>query len=188
METKKRCSWCLKDELYQDYHDQEWGVPVHDDTVLFEYLNLEGAQAGLSWYTVLKKRESYRKAFANWDAKKISKFTPAKIEKLLLNKGIIRNKLKVNAVVTNAVAFLKVQKEFGSFNEYLWQFVNHQTIINDCPNLEAVPAKTELSDKISKDLKKRGFKFIGSTICYAFMQAIGMVDDHVNDCWKKRKQ
>lgn len=183
----KKCSWCLKDDLYQRYHDEEWGVPVHDDTLLFEYLNLEGAQAGLSWYTVLKKRENYRKLFANWDAKKISKFSPVKLEKILQNPGIIRNRLKVKAVVTNAVAFLKVQEEFGSFDQYIWQFVNHQPIINDCPKRETVPAKTTISDKMSKDLKKRGFKFVGSTICYAFMQAVGMVDDHTNDCWKKTK-
>ena len=187
MKSKKRCDWCLKDQLYMDYHDQEWGEAVHDDSILFEYINLEGAQAGLSWYTVLKKKENYRKAFANWDAKKISKFKPDKIEKLLQNEGIIRNRLKVNAVVTNAKAFLAIQKEFGSFDQYIWQFVDHQAIVNDCKSMEDVPAKTAISDQMSKDLKKRGFKFVGSTICYAFMQAVGMVDDHMNDCWKKTK-
>ncbi|WP_298734101.1 DNA-3-methyladenine glycosylase I [uncultured Chitinophaga sp.] len=186
MEDKKiRCSWCLKDQLYKDYHDHEWGVPLHDDTRLFEMLNLEGAQAGLSWYTVLQKRENYRKAFDNWDAKKIARYTDAKVEKLLQNPGIIRNRLKVLATISNAKAFLKVQEEFGSFDKYIWQFVNHQPIINHYKGSSGIPAKTPISDAMSKDLLKRGFKFVGSTICYAFMQATGMVDDHFDECWKK---
>ncbi len=182
---KIRCSWCLKDDLYKNYHDKEWGVPEHDDTKLFEMLNLEGAQAGLSWYTVLVKRENYRKAFDNWDAKKIARYTPAKIEKLLQNEGIIRNRLKVEGTVKNAKAFLAIQKEFGSFDKYIWQFVGHKPIINNRRGLGDVPAKTAESDAMSKDLLKRGFKFVGSTICYAYMQATGMVNDHVADCWRK---
>jgi DNA-3-methyladenine glycosylase I len=184
---KIRCSWCLKDDLYKNYHDTEWGIPLHDDQKLFELLCLEGAQAGLSWYTVLAKRDNYRKAFDNFDAVKMSKYGPAKIEKLLLNEGIIRNRLKVNAFVTNAKAFLAIQKNYGSFDKYIWQFVAGKPIINKPTNLSAVPAKTAISDAMSKDLLKQGFKFVGSTICYAFMQASGMVDDHVNDCWKKKK-
>lgn len=187
MADKIRCAWCLKDDLYKKYHDEEWGVPVHDDTKLFEMLNLEGAQAGLSWYTVLVKRENYRKAFDNWNALKISKYTPNKVEKLLQNEGIIRNRLKVEGTVKNAKAFLTIQKEFDSFDKYIWQFVNHKPIINNHINLSSVPAKTAESDAMSKDLLKRGFKFVGSTICYAYMQAVGMVNDHVNDCWKKKK-
>ncbi len=181
---KNRCAWCLKDDIYRDYHDNEWGIPVHDDTKLFEFLNLEGAQAGLSWYTILVRKESYRKAFANWDAKKIARFTDKKVEKLLEDKGIIRNRLKVNATIGNAKAFLKVQKEFGSFDAYIWQFVNHEPIVNKWKKLEQVPATTAESDAMSKDLKKRGFKFVGSTICYAYMQAVGMVNDHLVSCWK----
>lgn len=185
---KTRCSWCLKDELYKQYHDEEWGTPLHDDQRLFELLCLEGAQAGLSWYTILSKRENYRKAFDGFDAKKIAKYNAAKIEKLLLNEGIVRNRLKVNAFVTNAQAYLAVQTAFGSFDKYIWQFVGGKPIINQVSPLGAVPAKTAISDAMSKDLLKRGFKFVGSTICYAFMQASGMVDDHINDCWKKRKK
>lgn len=180
-----RCSWCTKDQLYKDYHDNEWGVPQHDDTHLFEMLNLEGAQAGLSWYTVLTKRENYRKAFDNWDAKKISKYTDKKIEALMLDAGIIRNRLKVNGTVANAKAFLAVQKEFGSFDKYIWSFVGGKPILNNFKSLGEVPAKTAISDAMSKDLLKRGFKFVGSTICYAFMQATGMVNDHVADCWRR---
>jgi DNA-3-methyladenine glycosylase I len=185
MSDKKRCGWCLKDELYMKYHDEEWGVPVHDDTKLFEMLNLEGAQAGLSWYTVLVKRENYRKAFDNWDAKKIARYTPVKVEKLLQNEGIIRNRLKVEGTVKNAKAFLAIQKEFGSFDKYIWQFVNHKIKINNWRILGECPAKTTESDAMSKNLLKRGFKFAGSTICYAYMQATGMVNDHLTDCWKK---
>lgn len=182
---KKRCSWCTKDQLYIDYHDQEWGVPQHDDTHLFEMINLEGAQAGLSWYTVLTKRENYRKAFDNWDAKKIAKYDDKKVAELLENPGIIRNRLKVAATIGNAKAFLAIQKEFGSFDKYIWSFVGHQPVINNYRSMAGVPAKTTISDAMSKDLLKRGFKFVGSTICYAFMQATGMVDDHMPECWKR---
>lgn len=185
---KVRCSWCLKDDLYKSYHDEEWGTPLHDDQQLFELLCLEGAQAGLSWYTVLNKRENYRKAFDNFDAVKMSKYSQAKIEKLLQNEGIIRNRLKVHAFVTNAKAYLEIQKEYGSFDKYIWSFVNGKPIINDVKGMGNVPAKTALSDTMSKDLLKKGFKFVGSTICYAFMQASGMVNDHFNDCWKKKKK
>lgn len=182
---KIRCTWCLKDDLYKSYHDEEWGTPLHDDQKLFELLCLEGAQAGLSWYTVLSKRENYRKAFDNFDAVKMSKYSQSKIEKLLQNEGIIRNRLKVHAFVTNAKAYLEIQKEYGSFDKYIWQFVGGKPIINDIKSMYNVPAKTAMSDTMSKDLLKKGFKFVGSTICYAFMQASGMVDDHFNDCWKK---
>ena len=184
---KIRCSWCLKDELYKNYHDTEWGVPLHDDQRLFEMICLEGAQAGLSWYTILNKRENYRKAFDNFDAKKISKYTDKKIESLLLDAGIVRNRLKVKAFVSNAKAFLTIQKEFESFDKYIWQFVGGKPIKNKPSALKDVPPKTAESDAMSKDLLKRGFKFVGSTICYAFMQATGMVDDHIADCWKKKK-
>lgn len=185
---KIRCPWCLKDDLYKNYHDEEWGTPLHDDRQLFELLCLEGAQAGLSWYTVLSKRENYRRAFDNFDAVKMSKYSVAKIEKLLQNEGIIRNRLKVNAFVSNAKVFLAIQKEFGSFDKYIWQFVGGHPIINEVKTMSSVPAKTTLSDVMSKDLLKRGFKFVGSTICYAFMQASGMVNDHLNDCWRKAKK
>lgn len=177
-----RCGWVNQDPLYMDYHDYEWGVPVYDDRLLFEYLNLEGAQAGLSWYTILKKRENYRKAFDNFDPNIIISYDEKKIEELLQNEGIVRNKLKINAVITNAQAFLKVKDEFGSFSSYLWSFVNGKPIFNHFKELSEVPAKTEISDRLSKDLKKRGFKFVGSTICYAFMQATGMVNDHLESC------
>ena len=182
---KVRCAWSNKDKLYQDYHDYEWGTPNHDDRHLFEMLCLEGAQAGLSWYTVLTKRENYRKAFDNWNAKKIAKYDEQKVEKLMQNEGIIRNRLKINSVIGNAKAFLTVQKEFGSFDKYIWSFVNHQPIINHFRTLGEAPAKTAISDAMSKDLLKRGFKFVGSTICYAFMQATGMVDDHMENCWRR---
>ncbi|WP_346319890.1 DNA-3-methyladenine glycosylase I [Chitinophaga sp. YIM B06452] len=181
---KQRCGWSTKDQLYMDYHDHEWGTPCHDDTKLFEMLCLEGAQAGLSWYTVLTKRENYRKAFDNWDAQKIAKYTEKKIEKLLQDPGIIRNQLKIRACISNAKAFLAVQKEFGSFDRYIWQFVGHQPVLNRFKSMSQVPAKTAASDAMSKDLLKRGFKFVGSTICYAYMQATGMVNDHVQGCWK----
>jgi len=183
---KIRCSWCLKDELYKNYHDEEWGVPNHNDRYLFEMLCLEGAQAGLSWHTILNKRENYRNAFNNFDAKKIAKYTDEKVEALLLDAGIVRNRLKVNAFISNAKAFLAVQKEFGSFDVYIWQFVGGKPLKNNPKTLKELPAKTNESDAMSKDLLKRGFKFVGSTICYAFMQATGMVDDHVQDCWKKK--
>ena len=180
-----RCDWCLKDDLYKNYHDTEWGVPVHDDTKLFEMLCLEGAQAGLSWYTVLKKRENYRKAFDHWDTKKIARYDENKVQALLKDEGLVRNQLKIRSVITNATAFLKVQSEYGSFDQYIWQFTHYQTIINNWITLSSVPAKTKDSDAMSKDLLKRGFKFTGSTICYAFMQATGMVDDHLSKCWKR---
>ncbi|QEH41146.1 DNA-3-methyladenine glycosylase I [Chitinophaga sp. XS-30] len=181
-----RCSWCLKDQLYMDYHDKEWGIPNHDDTHLFEMLNLEGAQAGLSWYTVLTKRETYRKAFDHWNAQKIARYTPAKVEKLMQDPGIIRNRLKINATIGNAKAFLAVQQEFGSFDRYIWQFVGGKPVDHRFTSLSQVPARTPESDAMSKDLLKRGFKFVGSTICYAYMQATGMVNDHIVSCWKHR--
>ncbi|MCH6266797.1 MULTISPECIES: DNA-3-methyladenine glycosylase I [Neobacillus] len=181
-----RCGWVNQDPLYIDYHDHEWGVPVHDDRLLFEYLNLEGAQAGLSWYTILKKRENYQRAFDNFEAEKIVLYDDQKIEELLHNDGIVRNRLKINAVIGNAKAYLKVVEEFGSFNSYIWSFVDGKPIINHFKEASEVPASTEISDKLSKDLKKRGFKFVGSTICYAFMQAVGMVNDHIESCEMKR--
>jgi len=184
---KTRCAWTGEDPLYQKYHDEEWGVPVHDDRKLFEMLILEGAQAGLSWITILHKRENYRKAFSNFDAKKIVKYDQNKIDELLQNPGIIRNKLKINATVTNAKLFLEVQKEFGSFDKYIWQFVSYKQIKNHPKTLKEIPTTTKESDAMSKDLKKRGFKFIGSTICYAFMQAVGMVNEHVVDCFRYSK-
>jgi DNA-3-methyladenine glycosylase I len=180
----KRCPWCLKFDQYIQYHDEEWGVPVHDDKVHFEFLILEGAQAGLSWSTVLKKRAGYRKAFADFDPNKVAKFTPARMEKILLDPGIIRNKLKVYAAVNNAKRFLEVQKEFGSFDEYIWSFVNGAPIVNARKSLAEVPATTKESDALSKDLIKRGFKFVGSTVMYAHMQACGLVNDHLVDCWR----
>lgn len=183
----KRCGWVNQDPLYMNYHDDEWGVPVHDDRLLFEYLNLEGAQAGLSWYTILKKRENYRAAFDNFVPEKIITYDVKKIDELLHNEGIVRNRLKINAVITNAKAYLNVVEEFSSFDEYIWSFVGGQPIQNHFKELKDVPATTDISDKLSKDLKKRGFKFVGSTICYAFMQACGMVNDHIMtcDCYQK---
>ena len=179
-----RCGWVTNDPLYLSYHDTEWGVPEYDDRKLFELLILEGAQAGLSWLTVLKKRENYRKAFAKFDAKKITTFNDSDIAKLLTDEGIIRNRLKIAATVQNARAFLTVQKEEGSFAEYLWQFVGGVPKVNRWNTRTDIPAKTVESDAMSKDLTKRGFKFVGSTICYAFMQATGMVNDHVVDCFR----
>lgn len=180
-----RCAWCNSSELYQKYHDEEWGVPVYDDQKLFEFLLLETFQAGLSWITILNKRENFRKAFDNFDYKKIANYSEDKIQELLLDAGIIRNKLKVYSAVSNAIAFMKIQEEFGSFSKYIWGFVHGKPIINNRKSLSEVQATTPLSDSISKDLKKRGFKFVGSTVIYAHMQATGMVDDHVADCWKK---
>lgn len=192
MQTKHkiRCGWSEKanDPLYIKYHDEEWGRPVHDDNKLFEFLILESFQAGLSWLTVLRKRENFRKAFAGFDPIKVSKFNKAKIEKLLQDEGIIRNRLKVEAAVNNAKRFLEIQKEFGSFDKYVWQFTKGKTIINRHKDMSTIQAKTEISDAMSGDMGKRGFKFRGSTICYAFMQAVGIVDDHVDDCWRKRKK
>ncbi len=181
---KKRCPWCLKFEQYIEYHDNEWGVPVHDDQTHFEFLILEGAQAGLSWSMILKKREGYRKAFANFDPLKVSRFTQARIEKILQDPGIVRNKLKVNAAVNNAKRFIEVQKAFGSFDKYIWSFVNNKPILNKRKTDREVPATTKESDALSKDLIKRGFKFVGSTVIYAHMQACGLVNDHLIDCWK----
>ena len=181
---KHRCGWCEGDDLYEAYHDNEWGVPLKDDDSLFEFLVLETFQAGLSWITILRKRENFRKAFDNFDYHKIAKYPQSKIDELLQDAGIIRNKLKVNATVTNAQSFIAVQKEFGSFGNYIWGFVNDIPIKNAFTNYRDAPAKTELSDTISKDLKKRGFKFVGSTIIYATMQAIGMVNDHETSCFR----
>ena len=177
-----RCIWA-KDEPNLTYHDEEWGRAQHDDQKLFEFLILEGAQAGLSWVTILKRRDGYRKAFSDFDVLKVSKFTQKRVEKLLQDESIIRNKLKVNSAVKNAKAFLKIQTEFGSFDKYLWGFVNHKPIKNKFKKLSDIPASTEISEKLSKDLKKRGFSFVGPTICYALMQATGMVNDHTSNCF-----
>jgi len=173
-----RCSWCGTDPLYCKYHDEEWGRPLHDDRRLFEMLILEGAQAGLSWITILRKRPAYRKAFDRFDPKKVARYGAAKKRALMKDAGIVRNRLKIDAAVTNAKAFLDVQKEFGSFDRYVWQFVGGRPLVNRPKSHKDIPARTEISDALSKDLKQRGFKFVGSTICYAFMQAVGMVDDH----------
>ena len=178
-----RCSWGETSPM-REYHDKEWGVPVHDDQKLFEFLTLEGAQAGLSWITILKKRENYRKAFHNFDPKKISKYTEKDIKKLLSNPGIVRNRLKISACISNAKLFLEIQKEFGSFDKYMWGFVNYKTIKNKFKSMSQIPATTKESDAMAKDLKKRGFKFVGSTICYAHMQATGMVNDHTQNCFR----
>ena len=181
---KSRCGWCVGDPLYETYHDEEWGVPLYDDDKLFEFLILETFQAGLSWITVLRKRENFRKAFDNFDYKKIAKYQQSKIDALLLDTGIIRNKLKVNATVTNAQAFIKIQEEFGSFSDYIWQFTDGKPIKNKLKDYRKGPANTPLSDTISKDLKKRGFKFVGTTVVYAHMQATGMVNDHEVSCFR----
>lgn len=181
--SKIRCAWCEKDDLYRNYHDKEWGKPVYDDATIFEFLILETFQAGLSWYTVLAKRENFRKAFKNFDVKQVAQYTDTQIQVLCEDAGIIRNKLKIKAAVTNAQAFIKVQEEFGSFSTYVWAFVDGKPIDNKPATLKDVPATTEISDRLSKDLKKRGFKFVGSTVVYAHMQATGMVNDHVEDCW-----
>ncbi|WP_026451057.1 DNA-3-methyladenine glycosylase I [Aequorivita capsosiphonis] len=181
---KVRCGWCGTDPLYVKYHDEEWGVPVKDDKTLFEFLLLETFQAGLSWITILRKRENFRKAFDNFNYKKIAKYDQSKIDELLQNEGIIRNKLKVHSAVSNARAFMEVQKEFGSFSNYIWGFVNHKPIKNIWKDHTNAPANTPESDALSKDLKKRGFKFVGSTVIYATMQATGMVNDHIEDCFR----
>ena len=186
-QEKFRCPWCLKFEEYIQYHDKEWGVPVHDDRVHFEFLLLEGAQAGLSWSMILKKRENYRKAFAGFDAAKVARFSTAKIEKLLQDPGIVRNRLKVNAAVNNAKRFLEVQKEFGSFDKYIWNFVNGRPIVNKWKGIKEVPPTTKESDLLSKDLIKRGFKFVGSTVIYSHMQACGLVNDHLVECWRYKR-
>jgi len=182
---KIRCAWCGNDELYQKYHDEESGKPVYDDDTIFEFLILESFQAGLSWITILRKRENFKKAFDNFNYKKIAKYSDDKIEELMQNSGIVRNKLKILATITNAQKFMEVQKEFGSFSNYIWAFVDGKPIVNQPKTLKEVPATTEISDKLAKDLKKRGFKFMGSTVVYAHMQATGMVNDHVNDCFTK---
>ena len=180
---KTRCAWCLSSDLYKEYHDLEWGKPVHDDATIFEFLVLETFQAGLSWITILNKRENFRTAFDAFDYQKIAKYSDAKIHSLLNDAGIIRNKLKIYATVSNAIAFMEIQKEFGSFSNYIWGFVNGKPIDNKPKTLKEVAATTLISDILSKDLKKRGFKFVGSTVIYAHMQATGMVNDHVMDCW-----
>lgn len=187
MEIKNRCAWCEKNDMYKEYHDQEWGIPVYDDATLFEFLLLETFQAGLSWYTILNKRENFRKAFDNFDYQKIATYSEEKIQELLLDAGIIRNKLKVYSAVTNAQNFIKIQEEFESFSKYIWAFTDGKPIDKKPKTLKEVPATTPLSDAISKDLKKRGFKFVGSTVVYAHMQATGMVNDHVADCWTRKK-
>ncbi|WP_304200417.1 DNA-3-methyladenine glycosylase I [Flavobacterium alvei] len=185
MEEPKRCGWCLSSDLYKEYHDKEWGVPVYDDQKLFEFLILETFQAGLSWITILKKRENFQVAFDDFDYKKVANYPEEKIQELMLDAGIIRNQLKIRAAVSNAVAFMKVQEEFGSFSKYIWKFTDGKPIDNKRKSLKEVPATSPLSDEISKDLKKRGFKFVGSTVVYAHMQATGMVNDHMEDCWRK---
>ena len=185
---KKRCTWCENTfDEYIKYHDEEWGVPVHDDRVHFEFLILEGAQAGLSWATILKRRDGYRAAFADFDPKEVAQFSQEKVEALLLDPGIIRNRLKVQGTVINAQKFLEVQKEFGSFDQYIWSFVGGKPIVNAWKSMKEVPATTPESDAMSKDLKKRGFKFVGSTIMYAYMQACGLVNDHTTDCFRYKE-
>jgi len=187
MQKKKSCEWPTNDPLMLKYHDTEWGVPLHDDRKLFEFLVLDAFQAGLSWAIVLKKRENFRKAFSNFDAAKIAKYDRRKISELLKNDRIIKNRLKIEATVTNARKFLEVKREFGSFDKYIWQFTDHKTIHNGFKTLKQLPAKTKESDAMSKELKKRGFKFAGSTICYAFMQAAGLVNDHTIDCFRYKE-
>ena len=180
----KRCNWALGSELEQNYHDREWGVPLHDDRKFFEFIILEGAQAGLSWATILKKRENYRKLFADFDVEKIARYNKSKIQALLNNPGIIRNRLKVESTISNARAFIEIQHEFGSFDAYIWQFTDGKPMVNRWKKVQHIPASTEISAAMAKDLKKRGFRFVGSTICYAFMQATGMVNDHTVDCFR----
>ncbi len=185
MDNLKRCAWVPESNPeYQKYHDDEWGVPVYDDRLFFEMLILEGAQAGLSWETVLKKRGGYKKAFHNFDVQKCAKLSDSELEKLMQNPEIIRNRLKIFSVRKNAIAFINIQKEFGSFSNYIWKFVDNKPIVNNLKSTSEIPAKTEISDKISKDLKKRGMSFVGSTIMYAFMQATGLVNDHITDCFR----
>jgi DNA-3-methyladenine glycosylase I len=182
---KKRCSWAGSDPLYRDYHDTEWGVPVHDDRLLFEFLVLEGAQAGLSWITILKKRAAYRRAFAGFHPEAVAAFDETDLERLLADPGIVRNRLKLSSAVKNARALLVLQEEFGSFDTYLWRFVDGAPLQNSWRSHSEVPATTDVSDALSRDLKRRGFNFVGSTICYAFMQAVGMVNDHTPDCYRR---
>ena len=182
-----RCDWCLNDPLYQRYHDTEWGIPCTDDQTLFEFLILESAQAGLSWLTILRKRENYRQAFANFQPEKVARFNTRSIERLMCDSGIVRNKMKIESAISNAKLFLEVQQQSGSFSNYLWGFTNDTPIQNQWLNLEQVPASTPLSEAISKDMKKIGFRFFGKTICYAYMQAIGMVNDHTISCFRHRE-
>lgn len=182
-----RCSWCVGKPLYEQYHDEEWGVPVYDDTKQFEFLVLESAQAGLSWWTILQRRENYRKAFANFDYKKVAKFSPQRVEQLLQDSGIIRNRAKIEATIHNAKCFIEVQKEFGSFSQYIWGFVGGKPLTNQRKSLKDVPATTDISDTLAKDMKKRGFKFLGSTTLYAHMQATGLVNDHIEACHRFKK-
>ena len=184
--NKARCRWAGSDPLYVAYHDKEWGVPVYDDKKLFEFLILEGMQAGLSWITILRKRENYQKAFDNFDAAQISRYKSARIEKLMQNEGIIRNRLKIEAVMANAKAYLQIQKEFGTFARYIWGFVDNRPVTNNFATMKEIPPETETARVMSKDLKKRGFKFVGPTICYAFMQAVGLVNDHTVDCFRHK--
>ena len=186
MMNKNRCAWCEKDDLYRNYHDNEWGKPVYNDATLFEFLILETFQAGLSWHTILKKRENFRKAFDQFDVKKVAAYNDKKLQILIEDTGIIRNQLKIKSAVSNAQAFIKIQEEFGSFSKYIWAFVDGKPIDNKPQTLKDVPATTPLSDALSKDLKKRGFKFVGSTVIYAHMQATGMVNDHVVDCFTRK--
>ena len=185
MADRVRCGWATT-PLSIAYHDKEWGTPVHDDNVLFEFITLEGAQAGLSWETILRKREAYRDAFGGFDPAKVARFTPARVEKLMKDEGIVRNRMKIESTITNAKAFLAVQKEFGSFDAYLWRFVGGKPLVGVRRTMKDVPTKTPESDALSKDLAKRGFRFVGTTICYAFMQAVGLVDDHVADCFRRK--
>ncbi|WP_324719843.1 DNA-3-methyladenine glycosylase I [Salinimicrobium sp. HB62] len=184
MEEKIRCGWCVGDPLYEAYHDLEWGVPLKDDAAIFEFLILETFQAGLSWITILRKRENFRRAFDDFDYRKIADYSENKLENLMQDSGIIRNRLKIKATVSNAQAFIKVQEEFGSFSSYIWNFVDNSPVQNDWKDLKQVPATTAISDALSKDLKKRGFKFVGSTVVYAHMQATGMVNDHITSCFR----
>jgi DNA-3-methyladenine glycosylase I len=184
---KTRCAWSTKDQLYMDYHDNEWGKPVKDDKVLFEFMILEFFQAGLSWQTILKKRENFRKAFADFEVEKVANFDESKVDELAQNEGIIRHRGKISAAINNAKLFIEIQNEFGSFSDFIWAYVNHQPIINHWNSIKEVPATTAISDQIAKDLKKRGFKFFGSTIIYAHMQATGMVNDHTKDCFCYQK-
>lgn len=186
IDGKVRCGWCLSDPVYVEYHDEEWGTPVHDDKLLFEFLVLESFQAGLSWLTILKKRENFRKAFANFDVRKVAKYDEKKYEALMQDSGIIRNQLKIRAAINNAQRFIEIQKEFGSFDKYVWSFVGGKPLRNSLKTLRDIQPKTKISDAMSADMGKRGFKFRGSTICYAFMQAVGMVDDHLDNCWRKK--
>lgn len=180
----KRCAWCGDDPLYQQYHDNEWGVPCRVDKKLFEFVLLEGAQAGLSWITILRKREAYRSAFADFDVQKVAAFTERDVERLMNDAGIVRNRLKITSAISNARLFIDIQEEFGSFSDYFWGYVDNQPIVNRWASLSEIPATTELSDLIASDMKKRGFKFFGSTICYAHMQAMGLVNDHCLDCFR----